>query len=106
MPHLSHHVTDKPSESSLERRKEASQPTTETRQEALILKRLTLEKCSATPKYIASFEATQDDDMWVPGGYILYILMEKVPGDTVFNLWDGMDEAERTILRAHFKDAL
>ena len=44
--------------------------------------------------------------MWVPGGWIDYILMEKVPGVTPWNFWHDTEElpkmtfAERDEIRA------
>lgn len=86
-----------PFESSLTRREGASPGTAETWKEAFILKRLTLGKCSSTSEYLASLEGTRDDDMWIPGEHIIYILMKRVSGNTTFHLYDKMGEAEKAI---------
>jgi hypothetical protein len=66
---------------------------------------LTKAGCSSTPKLFAWKHETQGDDDWVPGGYIDYILMEKLPGETP-GYWSGrMSRAERDQLRESFKKA-
>lgn len=47
----------------------------------------------------------QDRHMWVPGGYILYILMEKLPGFSPERFYVDLDRAERDELRSKFKEA-
>ncbi|KAF4188604.1 hypothetical protein CNMCM7927_001299 [Aspergillus lentulus] len=66
---------------------------------------LTKAGCSSTPKLFAWKHETQGNDDWVPGGYIDYILMEKLPGETP-GYWSGrMSRAERDQLRESFKKA-
>lgn len=38
------------------------------------------EHCSAVPRILCHAESTQGDDSLVPGGYIRYVVWEKVPG--------------------------
>lgn len=44
--------------------------------------------------------------MWVPGGYLVYILMEKVPGREVAEIWLDISNEEKDSLRKCFKEAL
>ncbi|PYI09135.1 hypothetical protein BO78DRAFT_337813 [Aspergillus sclerotiicarbonarius CBS 121057] len=44
------------------------------------LSQLTDEHCSSTPAFIARAQFVQGDDGHLPGGYIVFILMERVPG--------------------------
>ncbi|KAJ5301146.1 Methionine aminopeptidase 1 [Penicillium atrosanguineum] len=37
-------------------------------------------RCSAVPRFLGHAESTQGDDGLVPGGYIRYLVWEKVPG--------------------------
>ncbi|KAL2004255.1 hypothetical protein VTN02DRAFT_4770 [Thermoascus thermophilus] len=45
-----------------------------------ILDELTKKGCSCTPKLLSFATQKQRDTDWVPGGYIVFILMEKLPG--------------------------
>jgi hypothetical protein len=86
-----------------EQAKPEVQPQTE--EEVCALKRLTAAGCSSTPTFFAWKHETQGDDGWVPGGYIDYILMERVPGSRP-NYWSqDMDKEERAELRKAFKPA-
>lgn len=66
---------------------------------------LTNAHCSCMPALLSWVKRKQGDDQWVPGGYILYILMEKLPGLNPTYLYDHMGRQERDDLRAAFKAA-
>ncbi|RFU29386.1 hypothetical protein B7463_g6961, partial [Scytalidium lignicola] len=66
---------------------------------------LTKAGCSSTPSLLAWKEEKQDQDSWVPGGCIIYILMEKLPGITVDNFYGQLDREERDEMRRSFKEA-
>ncbi|KKA16215.1 hypothetical protein T310_10201 [Rasamsonia emersonii CBS 393.64] len=61
--------------------------------------------CLSTPALFAWKHETQDNNGWVPGGYIDYILMEKAPGIRPRYIFATMDRQERDQLRAAFKEA-
>jgi hypothetical protein len=61
--------------------------------------------CSCTPALLAWKKDKQGSDMWIPGGFFLYVLMEKVPGVNVNDHYAKMDREERDKLRASFKQA-
>ncbi|KAH8821901.1 hypothetical protein F5884DRAFT_828068 [Xylogone sp. PMI_703] len=66
---------------------------------------LTKANCSSTPALLASGSDKQGAGPGVPGGYIFYILMEKLPG-VVPNIWGpGMGQQELADLRMSFKNA-
>ena len=51
--------------------------------------------------------------MWVPGGYLVFILMEKVPGKPLDNFWTdnsqvgpAMTRLQRDEVRAAFRKTL
>ncbi|KAL1998286.1 hypothetical protein VTN02DRAFT_6464 [Thermoascus thermophilus] len=66
---------------------------------------LTNAHCSCTPALFSWVKKQQGNDQWVPGGYILYILMEKLPGVNPAPIYDHMTRQERDDLRAAFKAA-
>lgn len=77
-----------------------------TEQEIESLERVTAACCSATPKLLAVKIETQDESLfdsqdslelqrylgnvkwWMPGGYVVYILMSKLPGQPLGSFWD------------------
>lgn len=83
-----------------------------TKMEVTALKRLTRMKCSYTPKLLSILRQEQDSTMWVPGGWLIFILMEKVPGVPLDNLWNStkerpaMTRSQRDEVREAFKEAL
>ena len=58
--------------------------------EALL--RLTRTKCPYTPKLLSILQQQQDSTMWVPGGWLIFILREKVPGSPPLNLFRPSEE--------------
>lgn len=66
---------------------------------------LTKAGCASTPSLLSHKETKQSDEEWVPGGYKLYILMEKLPGCAPEpSFFSGqMPLFERDMLRSAFK---
>lgn len=69
------------------------------------LERLTELGCTSTPRLIDYERMTQDDKMWLPGGYIVYILMELLPGISLDAFWE-LSRKERDEVRKAFQIAL
>ncbi|EFR01383.1 hypothetical protein MGYG_04390 [Nannizzia gypsea CBS 118893] len=59
----------------------------------------------ATPRIIHLKRSLQRDHYPVPGGYIVFIIMEKVPGITLSEFW-SYDLAKRDKIRAAFRETL
>jgi hypothetical protein len=76
------------------------------------LKRLTRMKCPYTPKLLSILREKQDSTMWVPGGWLIFILVEKVPGKPLDTFWKpskerpAMTRSQRDEVRIGFKEAL
>jgi hypothetical protein len=90
---------------SADRAKQASvvlNPGTEREIEALSI--LTKAGCSSSPALITWKQERQGKHDWVPGGYIVYLLMERVPGIRVHQLKD-FSLQERDAIRTSFKEA-
>ncbi len=83
-----------------------------TEMEITALNRLTRVKCPYTPKLLSLLRKEQDSTTWVPGGWLIFILMEKVPGVSPLNFWKptedrpAMTRSQRDEVRAGFKAAL
>ena len=76
----------------------------QTSQEIKALESLTDAKCFCTPKFKAWKHENQNPDGWVPGGFLDYIVMEKLEGRTLsleFILSLGNEQQRR--LRTAFK---
>jgi hypothetical protein len=72
-----------------------------TKMEITALKRLTRVKCPHTPKLLSILRKEQDSTMWVPGGWLIFILMEKVPGEPLDHFWKpSMERPAMTVLSA------
>ncbi|KAH8804583.1 hypothetical protein F5884DRAFT_859207 [Xylogone sp. PMI_703] len=95
-------VTEQPHVRAKQATKELISPS---RREVEALTILTRAKCSSSPTLFSWECEEQDGHMWVPGGYILYILMEKLPGIEPTQFYNQMDRKERDDLRASFKEA-
>jgi hypothetical protein len=67
--------------------------------------RLTELGCTSTPRLIDFERMTQDDKMWFPGGYIVYIVMELLPGISLDDFWE-LPRQERDEARKAFRTAL
>lgn len=80
--------------------------------EITALERLTAAKCPYTPKLLSTKRTKQNDTMWVPGGYLIYILMERLPGRPITAFFDSdgkrpaMTLSQRDEVRKAFKTAL
>lgn len=63
-------------------------------------------RCSAVPRFLGHVESTQGDDDLVPGGYIRYLVWEKVPGGPLTKefFW-GLDITSRKDIRSKFRAA-
>ena len=61
--------------------------------------------CTSTPSLIDYERQVQDSKMWLPGGYIVYILMELLPGISLDNFWE-LPRQERDDVRKAFRTAL
>ena len=56
------------------------------------------------PRYIASQCCCQTDNMWMPGGFVCLILMEKLPGITPTSEWYwSLPMYKRDEIRAAFR---
>ena len=69
------------------------------------LDRLTELGCTSTPRLIDYERMIQDDKMWLPGGYVVYILMELLPGQPIYDFW-VLPRKERDDIRKAFRIAL
>ncbi|KAK2757286.1 hypothetical protein FQN54_004800 [Arachnomyces sp. PD_36] len=68
------------------------------------LTHLTKHGCRSTPRLISHTLIRQTEEMRLPGGYIIFLLMEKLPGKTIFDFWN-YDLGTRNRIRAAFKSA-
>ncbi len=101
--------TEMPHPNPSERAKYASKELNDyTENEIDVLRTLTESGCSAAPKLLSWTRELQDETMWVPGGYVVYILMEKLPGAPPFNFWVEKDLSleDRDTVRKGFRAAL
>ncbi|KAH8429865.1 uncharacterized protein LDX57_007537 [Aspergillus melleus] len=64
-----------------------------------------LQDCKCTPKLLGYAIKTQGPDDELPGGYVAYIVMQKVPGETL-NDFDNRTEAEKNRIRVALIAAL
>lgn len=99
-------IYERPSEDPQKRAQQAAEPPEHTQIEARALADLTEKGCTATPKLLYHQTMKQTERLPVPGGYVIIILMEKVPGTCVYDIWKGMEESEKDLLRASFKESL
>ncbi|KAJ5554800.1 hypothetical protein N7461_003270 [Penicillium sp. DV-2018c] len=69
-------------------------------------KRLQSAGCGAVPRFLGHAESTQGDNDLLPGGYIRYLVWEKVPGESLTKefFW-GLDITARNDIRAKFRHA-
>ena len=77
-----------------------------TESEAKALETLTIRTCPSTPTLIAWKHEIQCQDGWVPGGFVDYIVMERLKGITLSSEMIYRLTAERKqSLRLAFKEA-
>lgn len=69
-------------------------------------KLLQTRRCNAVPSFLGYAESTQGDDDLVPGGYIRYLVLEKVPGEPLTKefFW-SLDDTARKDIRSKFRVA-
>ncbi|KAG2006430.1 hypothetical protein GB937_008718 [Aspergillus fischeri] len=62
--------------------------------------------CSAAPRFLGHAERIQGEHELLPGGYVRYLVWEKVPGEpmTAEFFW-GLDDAGRNDIRSKFRAA-
>lgn len=78
-----------------------------TEQESEILRVLTKAGCSSAPKLLAEEMFTQSEDMCDPGGYVMCIVMEALPGVPLDpNEYWEFDREKRDMIREAFRLAL
>lgn len=75
-----------------------------TEAEIYALEHLSKRGCSSAPTLLAWKHGVQAEHQWVPGGYVVYILMNKLPGVPVDNI-AGLPRDERDSLRKAFKES-
>jgi hypothetical protein len=91
--------------SARERAKQAQTiPEAGTQNEVMALSILTHAACSSAPTMLDWKQEIQSADMWLPDGYIVYILMNKLPGIRMDSL-SILPCQERHELRESFKAA-
>ncbi|KAH8804894.1 hypothetical protein F5884DRAFT_430267 [Xylogone sp. PMI_703] len=74
------------------------------RKELEALENLTRQGSQSTPTLVNFTQTTQDNDGWVPGGFILFLLMTKCPG-TPIEKFQLKPDAEREKIRKAFEVA-
>ncbi|GAD99140.1 conserved hypothetical protein [Paecilomyces variotii No. 5] len=78
----------------------------QTSREIKALEKLTEAQCPCTPKLIAWKHENQGHDGWVPGGFLDYIVIEKLEGQTLsWELIDSLSNEQQESLRAAFKES-
>ncbi|KAF3480057.1 uncharacterized protein GIQ15_05404 [Arthroderma uncinatum] len=84
----------------------STEPSSWTNQEVGSLRHFNKKGCKVTPKLFNVKRSLQE---WghspVPGGYIMFIVMEKVPGVPLTHFWE-YDMAKRNKIRAAFRKSL
>ena len=68
------------------------------------LETLTKAGCSSSPSLLAWKKEIQSQDMWIPQGFIVYILMNKLPGMRI-DWIEQLPQQERNDFREGFKRA-
>jgi hypothetical protein len=73
--------------------------------ELVALKVLKKKRCDVVPDLLCYKEEVQDQDGIVPGGYITYVVWDKVPGQSLNmdTFWD-LDLPTRQAIRAKFRE--
>ncbi|KAF3387481.1 hypothetical protein F1880_000662 [Penicillium rolfsii] len=63
-------------------------------------------RCNAVPRFLGYAESTQGDNNPLPGGYIRYLVWEKVPGEPLTKdfFW-SLDDTARREIRSKFRVA-
>ncbi|KAI2005939.1 hypothetical protein LOY97_000220 [Ophidiomyces ophidiicola] len=83
-----------------------SNPTVWTQHEIASLRHFNQKGCKVTPKLLYVKRSLQEwEDLPVPGGYVVFILMQKVPGVPLIDFWK-YDFDKREKIRAVFQESL
>jgi hypothetical protein len=79
-----------------------------TQNETDVLTKLTKDGCSSAPRLISWKREKQDKNMPVPDGYVVYILMEKLPGVHPLDFWaeELFSRRDRDEIRRAFREAM
>ncbi|KAN0073360.1 hypothetical protein V8E54_008580 [Elaphomyces granulatus] len=85
-------------------RQALQEPSPYVHREIKALARLAEGACTSSPVLLGHTQEEQDATMWIPGGYIVYILMTWCPGVVLLDFW-RRDPAERQVIRNAFKIA-
>jgi hypothetical protein len=75
------------------------------RSEINALHTLTLAQCSSSPVLLGWQQRIQDETMEIQGGYIVFILMQKLDGVCPVNLFPQMGVKDQLCFKEKFKDA-
>jgi len=94
-------MSDKPESRGMQRHEK---PSRSARAELEGLQILTQNQCTSAPRLVNYLQREQDDTMWIPGGYILFILMTKCPGKPIEN-FHKEPLTKRNEIRQAFEDA-
>ncbi|KAL1965476.1 hypothetical protein VTN77DRAFT_5732 [Rasamsonia byssochlamydoides] len=78
------------------------EPGTVAQDEYAALEQLKMNNCSSAPTLLKYVKRTQDADMLVPGGYIVYFLVNRLPGVPLHDFWER-EPLERQEIRDAFK---
>lgn len=80
------------------RRMQAAKP--QSHRELTILKALKKVECDVVPDLLAYQEGKQGEDSIIPGGYITYVVWDKVPGEPLGEeeYWELDPESRQAIL--------
>jgi hypothetical protein len=73
--------------------------------EITCLRRLTEAGYKSTPRLLGYKSEDRQGDQWPPKGYVVYILMEMVPGLSLHDFWQ-LSRTERDEARRAFRPAI
>jgi hypothetical protein len=90
-------MSDKPESRRMQRTQELSGNASD---ELEGLRTLTQHQCTLAPRLVNSLQCEQDETMWVPGGYLLFILMTRCPGKPIENFRDEPPVKQNEIRQA------
>lgn len=94
-------MSDKPESRRMQRHQELPR---NAKAELEALQKLTQNQCTSAPRLVNYLQYEQDEKMWVPGGYLFFILMTRCPGKPLEN-FHKEPLAKRNEIRKAFEDA-